>query len=288
MEKQWKQWKTIFLGSKITADGETAAMKLKDTCSLEESYDKYRQHIKSRNITLPTKISIVKVTVFPVVMFGCESWTIKKAEHWRTDAFELWCWRRLLWVPWTARKSNQLILKEITPEYSLEGLMLKLKLQYFGYVMRRTDSLVKTLMLGKIEDRRIMTKDEMVGWHHQLPELAQIHVHQVSDAIQPSHPLSSPSPPAPNPFQHQGLFQWVNPSHEVAKVLEFQLQHQFSNEHPELISLGWTDWISFRPRDSQESSPTPQFKSINSSALSFLHSTTLTPKYDYWKNNSLN
>ena len=143
-------------------------MKLKDAFSLEESYDKYRQHIKSRNITLPTKISIVKVTVFPVVMFGCESWTIKKAEHWRTDAFELWCWRRLLWVPWTARKSNQLIMKEITPEYSLEGLMLKLKLQYFGYVMRRTDSLVKTLMLGKIEDRRIMTKDEMVGWHHWL------------------------------------------------------------------------------------------------------------------------
>ena len=109
---------------------------------------------KSRDITLPTKVCLVKDTVFPVVMYGCESWTIKKAEHRRIDAFELWCWRRFLRVPWTARRSNQSILKEISPEYSLEGLMLKLKLQYFGYQMRRTDSLEKTLMLGKIEGRR--------------------------------------------------------------------------------------------------------------------------------------
>ena len=110
--------------------------------------------LKSRNITLPTKIRLVKAMVFPVAMYGCESWTIKKAEHQRVDAFELWCWRRLLRVPWTARRSNQSILKEISPEYSLEGLMLKLKVQYFGHLMRRTDSLEKTLMLGKIEDRR--------------------------------------------------------------------------------------------------------------------------------------
>ena len=110
--------------------------------------------LKSRDITLPTKVHLVKAMVFPVVMYKCESWTIKKAEHQRIDAFELWCWRRLLRVPWTARRSNQSILEEVSPEYSLEGLMLKLKLQYFGHVMGRTDSLEKTLMLGKSEGRR--------------------------------------------------------------------------------------------------------------------------------------
>ena len=110
--------------------------------------------LKSRDITLPTKVHLVKAMVFPVVMYGCESWTIKKAEDQRIDAFELWCWGRLLRVPWTARRSNQSILKEISPEYSLEGLMLKLKFWYFGHLMRRTDSFVKTLMLGKIEGRR--------------------------------------------------------------------------------------------------------------------------------------
>ena len=119
-----------------------------------ESYDQPRQHIKIRDITLSTKVHLVKAMVFPVVMYGCESWTIKKAEHQRIDAFELWCWRRLLRVRWTARRSSQSILKEISPEYSLEGLMLKLKLQYFGYLMRRADSFEKTLMLGKIDGRR--------------------------------------------------------------------------------------------------------------------------------------
>ena len=109
--------------------------------------------LKSRAITLPTKVHLVKAMAFPVVMYGCESWTVKKAEHQRIDAFELWCWERLLRVPWTARRSNQSILKEINPECSLEGLMLKLKLQYFGYLMQRADSLEKTLMLGKIEGR---------------------------------------------------------------------------------------------------------------------------------------
>ena len=110
--------------------------------------------LKSRDITLPTKIHLVKAMVFPVVMYGCESWTVKKAERRRLDAFELWCWRRLLRVPWTARRSNQSILKEISPGCSLEGMMLKLKLQYFGHLMRRVDSLEKTLMLGGIGDRR--------------------------------------------------------------------------------------------------------------------------------------
>ena len=110
--------------------------------------------LKSRDITLPTKVHLVKAMVFPVVMYGCESWTVKKAECWRSDAFELWCWRRLLRVPWTTSRSNQFILKEISTECSLEGLMLKLKLQYFGHLMQRADSLEKTLMLGKIENRR--------------------------------------------------------------------------------------------------------------------------------------
>ena len=110
--------------------------------------------LKSRDITLPTKFPLVKAMVFPVVMYGCESWTLKKAEHRRIDAFELWCWKKLLRVPWTARRSNQSVLKEISVEYSLEGLMLKLKLQYFGHLMRRADSLEKILMLGNIEGRR--------------------------------------------------------------------------------------------------------------------------------------
>ena len=123
--------------------------------------------LKSKGITLLTKIHVVKAMVFPVVMYGCESWTIKKAEHQRIDAFELWCWRRLLRVTWTARRSNKSILKEMSPEYSLEGLMLKLKLQYFGHLMRRTDSFEKTWMQGNIESRRRRGRqDEMVGWHH--------------------------------------------------------------------------------------------------------------------------
>ena len=117
--------------------------------------------LKSRDITLPTKVHLVKAMVFPVVMYGCESWTMKKAERWRIDAFELWCWRRLSRVPWTARQSNQSILEEISPEYSLEGLMLKLKVQYFGHLRWRTDSLEKTLMLGKIEGGRRRGWD---GW----------------------------------------------------------------------------------------------------------------------------
>ena len=124
-----------------------------------------------RDITLPTKVLIVKAMVFQVVMYGCESWTIKKSECQRIDDFELWCCRRLLWVPWTARRSNQSVLKEINLEYSLEGLMLKLKLQYFGHLIQRADSLEKTLMLGKIEGRRRRGRqDEIFGWHHWLNE----------------------------------------------------------------------------------------------------------------------
>ena len=128
----------------------TAAMKLKDSCSFgRKAMTNLDSVLKSRDITLPTNVHLVKAMVFPVVMYGCESWTIKKAERRRIDAFELWCWRRLLRVPWTARRSNQSILKEISPEYSLEGLLLKLKLQYFGHLMRRTDSFEKILNSGK-------------------------------------------------------------------------------------------------------------------------------------------
>ena len=121
---------------------------------------------KSRYITLPTKVCLVKAMGFPVVMYGCERWTIKKAEQIKIDAFEPWCWRRLLRVPWTARRSNQSILKEISPGCSLEGLMLKLKLQYFGHLIRKVDSLEKTLMLGGVGGRRRGRQDEMAGWHH--------------------------------------------------------------------------------------------------------------------------
>ena len=140
----------ILLGSKITADGDWSHEIKRPLLLGRKAMTKLDRIIKSRDITLPTKVHPVKTMVFPVVMYGCESWTIKKAEHWRTDAFELWCWRRLLRVPWTARRSNQSILKEISPEYSLEGLMLKLKLQNSGHWMRRSDSFEKTLMLGKI------------------------------------------------------------------------------------------------------------------------------------------
>ena len=143
-----------FLVSRITADG-YCSHEIKRRLLLGRKVMTNLDSIfKSSDITLPTKVHLVKAMVFPVVMYGCESWTIKKAEHQRIDDFELWCWRRLLRVPWTVRKSGQSILKEIAPGISLEGLLLKLKLQYFGHLMRRADSLEKTLMLGKIEGRR--------------------------------------------------------------------------------------------------------------------------------------
>ena len=151
----------IFLGSKITADGDCRHEIKRRLLFGRKVMTILDSILKSRDITLPTKIRLVKAMVFPVVMYGCESWTVKKAESWRIDAFELWCWRRLLRVPWTARRSNQSILKEISPGCSLEGLMLKLKLQYFGHLMRRANSFEKTLMLGKIEGRRRRGRQRM-------------------------------------------------------------------------------------------------------------------------------
>ena len=144
----------ILLDSKITADVDCRHEIKRHLLLGRKAMTNLDGLLKSRAITLPTKVCLVKAMVFPVVMYGCESWTIKKAERQRIDAFELWCWRRLLRVPWTARRSNQSILKEISPEYSLEGLMLKLKLQYFGHLMQRSNSLEKTLILGKIGGRR--------------------------------------------------------------------------------------------------------------------------------------
>ena len=151
----------IFLGSKITADGDCSHEIKRHLLLGRKVMTNLDSILKSRDITLSTKVRLVKAMVFPVVMYGCERWTVKKAEHWRIDAFELWCWRRLLRVPWTARTSNQSILKEINPEYSLEGLMLKLKHQYFGHLMWWTDSLEKTLMLGKMEGGKSRGRQRM-------------------------------------------------------------------------------------------------------------------------------
>ena len=160
MGKQWKQWPTLFF-SKITADGDCSHEIKRCLLFGRKVMTNIDGTLKSRLITLPTKIRLVKAMVFPVVMYGCESWTVKKAECQRIDAFELWCWRKLLIVPWTARRSNQSILKEISPGCSLEGLMLKLKLQYFGHLMRRADSFEKTLMLRWIGGRRRRGRERM-------------------------------------------------------------------------------------------------------------------------------
>ena len=191
----------ILGGSQITAYGDCSHEIKRHLLFVRKIMTNRDSIIKSRDITLPTKVHLVRAIVFPVVMYGCESWTIKKAEHWRTDAFELCCWRRLLRVPWTARRSNQSNSVCIMPGFPV---------------------------------------------HHQLLELAQTHVHRVSDAIQPFHSLLSLSPPAFNLSQHQGLFQWVSSSHQVVKVLEFQLHISASNEYSGLISfrIDWFDVLA--------------------------------------------
>ena len=169
MGKQWKQCQTILGGSKITADGD-CSHKIKRRLLLgKKVMTDLDSILKSRDITLPTKVRLVKAMVFPVVMYGCECWTVKKAECWRIDAFELWCWRRLLRIPWTAMRSNHSILKEISPGCSLEGMMLKVKLQYFGHLMWRVDSL-ENFDAGRDwgQEEKGLTEDEMVGWHHWL------------------------------------------------------------------------------------------------------------------------
>ena len=167
MGEQWKHWQTTFLGSKSTADGNCSHKIKRHLLLRRKAMTNIDSILKSRGITLPVKAHLVKAMISPVVMYGCENCTIKKAECWRIGVFQPWCWRRLFRVPWIARKSNQSILKEINPEYSLEGLMLKL--QYFGHLMGRTDSFEKSLILGKFEGRRRRGReDEMVGYHHWL------------------------------------------------------------------------------------------------------------------------
>ena len=172
----------IFLGSKITAHGD-CSHEIKRRLLLGRKVSINLDSIlKSRDSTLPTKVHLVKAMVFPLVMYGCESWTVKKAKHRRIDAFELWCWRRLLRVPWTARRSNQSILKEISPGYSLEGLMLKLKLQYFGHLMQRADSLEKPLMLGKIEGRRRRGQQRM-KWLDGITDLMDMSLSKLQELV---------------------------------------------------------------------------------------------------------
>ena len=168
MGKQWKQWLTLFFWAPKSLQMLISSHEIKRCLLLgRKVMTNLGSILKSRGVTLSTKVCLVKAMVFPVIMYGCESWTIKKAECRRIDAFELWWWRRLSRVPWTARRSHQSILKEISPGCSFEGLMLKLKLQYFGHLMQRDDSLKKTLMLEKRQEKGT-TEDEMVGWPHWL------------------------------------------------------------------------------------------------------------------------
>ena len=186
MGKQWKEWQALFSWAPKSLQVEAAAMIQKDYSLGKKAMTNLDSILKSRDITLRIKVCLVKAMVF--VMCGCESWIIRKAEHRRIDALELWCWRRLLRVPWTARRSNQSILKEINPEYSLEGLMLKLKLQYFGHLMQRADSLEKTLMLGKIESRRRRGRQRM-RWLSGITDLRDMSLNQLRELVKDSAPV---------------------------------------------------------------------------------------------------
>ena len=212
MGKQWKQWQTLFSWAPKLLQMVTAAMKLKDSCPWDEKLWQTKQSIKKQSHYFGDKGPQSQSYGFSSSYVWMWEWTIKKAEHWKIDAFELWCWRRLWRVPWTAKRPNQSILKEISPDYSLEGLMLNPKLQYSGHLMQRANS----LWPHGLQHARLPCPSPTPGaCSNSCPSSHWCHPTISS--------LSSPSPPAPNPSQHQSLFQWVNSSHEVAKVLEFQL-----------------------------------------------------------------
>ena len=288
MGKQWKQWLTIFLGSKITGYGDCTHEIKRHLLLGRKAMTNLDSIFKTRDITLPTKVCLVKAMVFPVVMYGCESWILKQAEHWRIDAFELWCWRRLLKVPWTARRSNQSILKEINPEYSLGGLMLKLKLRYFGHLMQRTDSLEKTLILRKIEGRRRrgwqrMRRLDGITNSWSLFKLMSIESVMPSNLLILCRPLFLPLSifPSIRVFSNESALHITWPKYWS---LSFSISP--SNGYPGLISFR-IDWFELLAvQGTQESSQAPQFEITNSLALSLLNGPTLTSVRDHWKNHS--
>ena len=233
----------IFWGSKITADGGCSHEIKRHLLLGRKAMTNLDSILKSRDITFPTKVRLVKTMVFPVVMYGCESWTIKKADHWRTDAFELWCWRRLSRVPWTARKSKS-TLREICPEYSLEGLMLNLKLQHFGHLMWRTDSLEKTLMLGKIEGRRRREQQRM-RWLDGITHLMDMNLSKLPELVVDREA-------------------WRGVAHGIAKI-----RTQLSD----WTELNWTPWNTEWSREASCSTSTSKKSCFQwaSTVLKYIH-----------------
>ena len=254
----------IFLGSKITTDGDCSHVIKRRLLLGRKAMTNLNSLLKSRDITLPTKVHLVKAMVFPVVMYGCESRSLKKAEHWRIDAFELWCWRRLLRVPWTARRSDQCILKEISPEHSLERLMLKLKLQYFGHLMRRTSSLENTLMLGKTEDGGRRGRQRMRwldGITNAVDMMSTIHGHHHGHVWVGSRSWWWTG--KPGMLQSMGLqrvgqdwateLNWTEYMYLWPSQVVLLVKKTSANAETQILSLGWEDpWRRKRQ-------PTPVF-----------------------------